>query len=136
MISRAQALVLGFFAVAWVSVLAILIVAPEIYDQALGLPPGDHRSADLGLLAALSVFLAVLAYGVVRRWRWMFWLIAVAFVFGIARAPASFLQLIGVVPASNPSWYLLFQAAIGLVQFAIGLALLVGYRRRGVWGDF
>jgi hypothetical protein len=29
-----------------------------------------------------------------------------------------------------------FQGLIGLAQLAIGLAMLVGYRRSGVWGAF
>jgi hypothetical protein len=31
---------------------------------------------------------------------------------------------------------MLIQALVGLLQFAIGLAMLVGYRRTGVWGEF
>jgi hypothetical protein len=45
--------------------------------------------------------------GVVRRWRWTFWLILVAFLFGVLRVPAAVLQFTGirvrdhvVVPAS------------------------------------
>jgi hypothetical protein len=32
MVNRTQALVLGFFLVVWVSLLVILVVAPEVYD--------------------------------------------------------------------------------------------------------
>jgi hypothetical protein len=32
MVNRTQALVLGFFLVIWVSLLVILVVAPEVYD--------------------------------------------------------------------------------------------------------
>ena len=35
---------------------------------------------------------------------------------------------------STPSWYVAFQAVLGLAQFAIAAAMLVGYRRSGVWG--
>jgi hypothetical protein len=31
---------------------------------------------------------------------------------------------------------MLLQGAIGLVQLAIGLAMLVGFRKAGVWGAF
>jgi hypothetical protein len=58
---------------------------------------------------------------VARRWRWAFWLIAVAFVAGMLRAPAAALELAGVLPPSGPPWYALLQGAIGLVQLAIGL---------------
>ena len=42
-VSRIQALVLSFFLVVWVSLVAILVAAPEVYDQALRLLPGRHR---------------------------------------------------------------------------------------------
>jgi hypothetical protein len=54
----------------------------------------------------------------------------------VLRVPASLLALTGVLPAAGPTWYVLFQALVGLLQFAIGLAMLAGYRRAGVWGDF
>jgi hypothetical protein len=96
MVNRTQALVLGIFLLAWTSLLVILVAAREVYDQALGLPTG-HRTAELGLLAALTGFIALLAIGVVRRWRWAFWLILVAFLFGVLRVPVASLQLVGVL---------------------------------------
>jgi hypothetical protein len=83
---------------------------------------------------ALAGFIAVLAVGVVRRWRWTFWLLLVAFLFGVLRVPVAVLQLTGVLTASAPTWYLVFQGLLGLVQFSIGLVMVVGYRRSGVWG--
>lgn len=69
-IGRTQALVLGFFALAWISLATILLVAPAVYDRALKLPDGDHRAAEILFLVALSAFLVLLAVGVLRRWRW------------------------------------------------------------------
>jgi hypothetical protein len=134
MVNRIQALVLGFFVVVWVSLLVILVAAPEVYDEALRLPADRVRPAEITFLAALSAFIVLLAIGVVRRWRWIFWLILVAFLFGVLRVPVAILQLTGVLAASTPSWYVLLQGLIGLAQFAIALAMLVGYRRSGVWG--
>jgi hypothetical protein len=128
--------VLGFFILAWASLVTILIATPEVYDQALHLPASDRRLFELAFLAALSIFLTLLGVGVVRRWRWTFWLIVVAFIAGVVRVPASILQLSGVLPVESPTWYVLLQAFIGLVQVAIGLAMLAGYRRSGVWGSF
>ena len=71
-----------------------------------------------------------------RRWRWTFWLVLVAFLAGLLRVPASALELTGFLPSDGPTWYLLLQAAIGLVQFAIGLAMLIGLRKSGPWGAF
>ena len=136
MANRTQKLVLSFFALAWVSLVVILATAPEIYDQALNLPDGGHPLAELGFLAAISAFIAFLSIGVLRHWRWAFWLIVVAFLFGVLRVPASALQLTGVLPSAFPSWYVLLQALLGLLQFAIGILMLVGYRRAGIWGAF
>ena len=80
---------LGFFALAWASLVAILIATPEVYDQALQLPATDRRLFELAFLAALSIFLVLLGVGVVRRWRWTFWLIVVAFIAGVLRVPVS-----------------------------------------------
>jgi hypothetical protein len=88
---------------AWVSLLVILVAAPEVYDQALRLPD-DGRVAEIAFLAALSGFIALLAVGVVRRWRWTFWLILVAFLFGVLRVPVAVLQLTGMLIASAPTW--------------------------------
>ena len=135
MVNRTQALVLGFFVVALGSLLMILVAAPDVYDQALRLPDGSGV-AEVGFLVVLTGFLGLLAFGVLRRWRWTFWLVLVAFLAGILRVPVTVLQLTGVLAADVPTWYVLFQGVIGLAQVAIGLAMLTGYRRAGVWGAF
>jgi hypothetical protein len=133
MLNRTQALVLGFFVLAVTSLLVILVVAPEVYDQALSLP-SDSRAAQVAFLAALVGFIALLSVGVVRRWRWTFWLILVAFVAGVLRVPVAILQLTGALAAPGPAWYIVFQGLLGVVQFAIGLVMVADYRRAGVWG--
>jgi len=135
-INRTQALVLGFSLAAWVGLVAILVAAPDVFAGALKPPAGDPGRAKLAFLVGISGLLGLLGVGVVRRWRWMFWLVLVAFLAGLLRVPASLLELLGVVPATGPAWYLLIQAAVGLLQFAIGLAMLSGLRRAGVWGSF
>ena len=81
-VNRTQALVLGFFVLAWASLVAMLAAAPEVYGRALGLSSADAR---LLFLVAISAFIALLGTGVIRRWRWAFWLILVAFLFGPVR---------------------------------------------------
>ena len=135
-VNRTQAVVLGFALLAWLSLIGILVAAPETLDSTLRLLPGNRQPAELAFLVALSAFIALLAVGVVRRWRWMFWLVLVAFLAGLLRVPASVLELLGVLPLMGPTWYVLLQAAIGLVQFAIGLAMLAGFRKAGPWGAF
>ena len=132
-INRTQALVLGFFAVVWATLVVLFAAAPEVYYRAMKLP-----SAGVGLLflVGVSAFIALLGVGVLRRWRWMFWLIAIAFLFGVLRVPASVLALEGVLPADGPSWYVVYQGFLGVVQFVIAVLMLVGYRRGGTWGAF
>jgi hypothetical protein len=88
------------------------------------------------LLAALIGFIALFGVGVVRRWRWTFWLILVAFLAGLLRVPVAILQLTGVLAADGPRWYVTFQGLLGVLQFGIGLAKVAGYRGAGVWGKF
>jgi hypothetical protein len=119
----------------WLSFIAILAVAPDVYDQSLRLAPADHPSAaEFVLVGALSAFILLIAIGVVRRLRWIFWLLLLAFLSGALRVPASVLELAGWIPGAGPSWYVIVQALIGVVQFAIGLVLVIEYRKYGVWG--
>ena len=135
-ITRTQAIVLGFVVAAWLTVILILVAVPDLFVGALQLHAGSSRVAELAFMIALTAFLGLLGPGVVPRWRWMFWLILVAFLAGVLRVPASALELAGVLPMSSPAWYLVLQAGIGLVQFGIGLAMLSGLRTAGVWGPF
>ena len=66
----------------------------------------------------------------------MFWLILLAFLAGVLRLAASVLELAGTIPLQGPAWYVVFQGAIGVVQFAIGMAMVAGYRHGGAWGRF
>src|SRR5215212_7921339 len=135
-LNRTQQMILGFFVFAWVALVVILVAAPGTYEQALRLPGSERKLSTLAFLAAISTFLMLLGIGVVRRWRWTFWLILVAFSLGVLRVPASILQLSGVLAADFPAWYVLLQALIGVVQVGIGVLMLVGYWREGVWGSF
>jgi hypothetical protein len=132
-INRTQALVLGFFLVVWATLVVLFAVVPGDYYRAMNL---SSAGAGLLFLVGISAFIALLGVGVLRRWRWMFWLIAIAFLFGVLRLPATFLMLEGVLPADGPTWYVLYQGVLGVVQFAIAVLMLVGYRRAGTWGAF
>jgi len=135
-INRTQGLVVGFVVLAELVLVMILAVDPEIYDSTLREPAGAGVAPAMLLVAALTVFLAVLVTGVIRKWRWTFWLVTMAFLAGALRIPAAALQLTGVLPSTGPRWYEILQALIGVVQAAIGVLMLSGHRRSGVWGRF
>lgn len=132
-ISNSQVLVLAFFVAVTAALVAILAYAPSVYAGTVIAASG---AVEIGFLSALVLFLGFLSVGVVRRWRWVFWLIVVAFLAGFLRVPVAALELGGVIGHSEPDWYVLLQGVIGAVQLGIGIALLAGYRRGGVWGAF
>lgn len=131
---RIKAIVVALFAAYWALVVGLLVAARPVVDQVAGLS-GDRRPAEVGGLLALTALLTLLSAGVVRGWRWTFWLILIAFLAGILRVPIAALELAGRVPAQGPAWYVVLTAVVGLVQFCIALAMVAGYRKAGIWGD-
>jgi hypothetical protein len=94
-----------------------------------------QRIVEIVFVVALTAFIVLLSIGVLRRWRWMFWLILIAFLFGVLRIPVAVLQLSGQMTPDGPLWYVILQGVIGLVQVLIALAMILGYRRWGAWGS-
>jgi hypothetical protein len=135
MVNRTQGLVLAFFGVVWAALIVIVAFAPDVYDTTLKVPNGG-RAVELGFVVALSLFIGLLALGVARKWRWVFWLILLAFLAGPLRVVASALELGGVIPAQGPAWYTVVQGIIGVAQLLIAVAMIAGYRKRGVWGAY
>jgi len=136
-INRTQGLVLGFFVFAWVALVVILAVSPAVRDVMVRRMPGTGAPAIIGFLVALLAFLTVLAIGVLRRWRWVFWLVLVTFaVSGLARVPVALLQLSGWMAPEGPDWYIALQGVIGVIQIGVAAAMFAGYRRSGPWGAF
>src|SRR5690349_10446675 len=104
MVNRSQALVLGFVGVAVLILLVLLVVDPAIYADSLRPLPQSSSTVSV-FLAALTAFLTVVAVGVIRRWRWIFWLVVAAFCAGALRVPASALELTGALQPIGPAWY-------------------------------
>jgi hypothetical protein len=77
-LKRTQLLVVGFFVLVWIALVAILVLAPEIYSQNLSEDGGDSLAIGATFLIALSLLIAFLVVGVFRRWRWTFWLVLIA----------------------------------------------------------
>jgi hypothetical protein len=114
----------------------VYVAAPSIYTQALLLEPSPADRYPLVatlFLAALMVFISFLIVGVVRHWRWLFWLLLVAFGFSILQIPATILQLLGIVPDPYPAWYSLCRMGVALIEVGIAVWMIQIYRHHGVW---
>jgi hypothetical protein len=98
--------------------------------------PVSPRLAEAIFVGALSGLIGLVSYGVMRQWRWMFWVILAVFFLGVLRVPVAALQLTGHIGKGDPTWYVVVQAVVGAIQFVLALAMLAGYRRTGVWGAF
>jgi len=129
-----QGLMIGFFATAWLALCVMLAVSPGVREVVVGRMPGSGAPVVIGFLAGLGCFLALLTVGVLRRWRWLFWVLVVAFAAGAARVPVAWFQLTGRMAPEGPDWYVVTQGGIGVAQVVIAVVMLVGYRRAGVWG--
>src|SRR5260370_27656210 len=103
MINRTKGLVLALLAAYWVVVIVIWIAARSAFDQVGGLPRGQVGGEAAEVLA-LSALLMLLSVGIVRGWRWLFWVILIAFLAGILRVPAAGLELAGNSPQQGPVW--------------------------------
>lgn len=133
-----QRAIVAFFGSVVVLLLAIYLLAPSIYVQTLGqtaTASDAHPLAANVFLAAILMFAAMLCIGVVRRWRWLFWLMLVAFLASILVIPAGILQLYGVIPIPQPAWYTVLRMAVSLVEVALGLWMLHVWRECGVWAE-
>ena len=135
-INRTQWLVLAFFLAVWVTAITILAVSPHIYRPGLARAPGSLQVAEIVFVVALSGLIGATSAGVAWRWRWLFWVILVVFLLGVLRVPVTVLELSGQMAASSPAWYIAVQGVAAVVQFAIAVLMLAGYRRSGVWEAF
>lgn len=134
---RLRVALLAFCAAATAGLIAIYAVAPDIYVQTLMLhpdPAAAHPLAATLFMAAVVLFVAVLAIGIARRWRWLFWLVLLAFTLSALQIVALPFELAGAVSPHIPAWYALLRALVAVVQLAIGLWMIRIYRRCGVWG--
>ena len=140
--NRLKAAVLIVFLVYWVTVVAIFLAARPSFDLAMRrlgsslvrIVDGDQLVADVLALSVLTGLFVLLSAGVIRNWRWTFWLILVAFAINGLRAPVAALQLLGLAQNPGPELITVLQFVVGLVQLFIAIAMLVGFRKAGLWG--
>ncbi len=136
-VQRLSAALIAFFVLAGLSVLVVYFTDPTIYTKVLMLESTASNRYPLPatlFLVALLVFITVGIIGVMRHWRWLFWLLLVANSFSILEVPATILQLNGVIADPYPAWYSLYRMGIALIQVGIGIWMIRILYQDGVWG--
>ena len=128
-ISRLQAVLIAFLVLAYTALVVSYAIRPSLFIR--GSPAMTKTALLFGAVFSLEAFVAA---GVLRRWRWMFWIILLAFGLAPLRIPFTLLQLTGVLSGGPPVWYGALQIMLSSVQFAIAFWMLRIYRRRGAWG--
>jgi hypothetical protein len=134
---RLETVLIAFFVLAALSIIIVYFVDPSIYTKTLLLQPTSSNRYPLPatlFLVAILTFIAVLIYGVLHHWRWLFWPLLIANGFSILEVPATILQLTGVIPDPYPVWYSLYRMGIALIQVAIAIWMIRVYIQYGVWG--
>ncbi len=131
-----EQVIIAFFVVCALFIVAVYTAVPSIITQGLMLTPSPKDRYPLVatvFILALLAWIAIGIVGVVRHWRWLFWLLLVAFGFSVLQIPATILELIGVLPNPTPVWYSLSRMGVALVEVGIGVWMWRVYRRYGVW---
>jgi hypothetical protein len=136
-IVRLETVLIAFFILAALSLIIVYFVDSSIYTKTLSLQPTSSNPYPLPatlFLVAILTFIAVIIYGVLHHWRWLFWLLLIANSFSILEVPATLLQFTGVIPDPYPVWYSLYRMGIALIQVAIAIWMIRIFYRYGVWG--
>jgi len=127
---------IAFFVLAALSLLVVYVADPAIYAQSLSLAssPADRYPVPVTLfLVGILAMIALLILGIVRHWRWVFWLMLVAFAGSALHIPVTLVQIAGVLPTADPLWYDLFRMGVAVVELALAVWMIHIYRHQGVW---
>lgn len=134
--TRLERTIIAFFILAATSLLVVYVADPAIYTQSLSLTssPAERYPVPVTLfLVGVLTMIALLILGVVRHWRWLFWLILLAFTGSIIQIPVEGLQLLGVFPNPYPVWYSLYRGGVGVIELGFAFWMIQTYRHQGVW---
>lgn len=132
---RLQQALIAFFAFCGVFIVIAYIVDPTVITDDLKLSPTTERYPLLAsaLVLLLLLLVGLMIVGIVRRWRWLFWLLLIDFTFSLLQVPTAILQLSGLLPETAPAWYTLSRAGVSLLQIALAGWMWWIYRHYGVW---
>jgi hypothetical protein len=135
-VQRLETVLIAFFVLAGLFVLVVYLADPSIYTKTLMFEPSTSDRYPLPatlFLVAILVFISVLIFGVLRHWRWLFWLLLVAFGFQILAIPTAILQLTGIVTSIFPVWYTLSRMCVSLIQIGVAVWMVRIFYHYGVW---
>lgn len=133
---RLEMAIVTFFLLMLLSLLVVYLIDPSIYLQTLNLTssPANRFPWQATLfLICLVAFISLLIVGVLRHWRWLFWLMLIAFSASVLQFPAELLQIYNVLPMAFPLWYSLFRLAVAVLELGLAVWMIRVYRRAGVW---
>jgi hypothetical protein len=136
LLHRLERILITFFLLAVLFLIVVYIAAPSIYSNTLLLAPSPTDRYPLPVtlfLVGILIFIAILIFGVVHHWRWLFWLLLIAFGFSILEIPATILQLTGLIPGSFPLWYSVARMGVALIEAGIAVWMVYIYRQYGIW---
>jgi len=135
-VQRLEKALILFVGLLLLSLLIIFALDPSIYTTTLWpgwVPVERYPWQALLFLGALIVFLGLLMYGVLHHWRWLFWLILIAFTGSVVQIPVEGLQLLGILPNPYPVWYSLFRGGVGFIELGFAFWMIQTYRHHGIW---
>src|SRR5258708_29811253 len=127
---------IAFFTLAALSLLVVYLADPALYapSRSLTSSHADRYPVPVTLfLVGILALIALLILGIVRNFRWVFWLMLVAFAGSALQIPVILLQIADVLPSSDPLWYNLFRMGSGVVELALAVWMIHVYRNEGVW---
>ena len=121
------------------------VLGPSIYAAkfSVGTSPADHYPLPMTLgVADVLATILVFVRGVMRRWRWLFWLLVVLLGGNALSLLAGTLLLLlaaGVLPiGGGPLWYNIYEMVAGMIEAGLAVWMLVswrpGRRKEGIGG--
>jgi hypothetical protein len=133
-----QQAIIGFFILCALFAIIVYIVAPSIYAAQLKVsstPTDRYPFLATLLLVAILAIISVGIIGVACRWRWLFWLLLLAFGFSILEIPVTVLLLMvgSSMLDSTPFWYTISRMAVSLLEVGLAVWMIQVYRHYGVW---
>jgi hypothetical protein len=79
------------------------------------------------------IVLVVMVTGVLKLWRWLYWYLMISYGFAVLAIPANIISAFGNSPIKYPTWYYVVSTLLVLAEAAVGVWMVIAYRRYGNW---